>query len=145
MGKRSTGRKRPCRVCRRWFSPDPRPGERQKTCGRAECRREWHRRQCEQWNRKNTNYYQENYLQQKLERTATERDTGPSAPEKAPRAGRDPGGGVAPVGGDRGWPRPGGFSIPGFGVVDLRLVVVMEYVAHLAVRRAQKRLEVRRT
>lgn len=36
--------KKPCRVCRRWYRPDPRVGKRQKTCGRPECQREWNRR-----------------------------------------------------------------------------------------------------
>jgi len=36
--------KKPCRVCRRWYRPDPRVGERQKTCGSPQCQREWNRR-----------------------------------------------------------------------------------------------------
>ena len=36
--------KKPCRVCGRWFRPDPRVGDRQKTCGCSECQREWNRR-----------------------------------------------------------------------------------------------------
>lgn len=35
-------RNRPCGVCGKWFRPDPRPGERQHTCGKPGCRREWH-------------------------------------------------------------------------------------------------------
>ncbi|MGA2328940.1 MAG: hypothetical protein ABSH05_21935 [Bryobacteraceae bacterium] len=30
-------RKRPCTICRRWFRPDKRVGERQRACGRPEC------------------------------------------------------------------------------------------------------------
>jgi hypothetical protein len=30
-------RKKPCRVCRRWFRPDPRVGGRQRACGKPEC------------------------------------------------------------------------------------------------------------
>lgn len=30
-------RKRPCRICRRWFYPDPRAGERQRACSSREC------------------------------------------------------------------------------------------------------------
>jgi hypothetical protein len=62
-------RKRPCRICRRWFLPDPRQIGRQKTCGRAECKIENHRRQCRQWNRKNSDYFKANYLNAKLCRT----------------------------------------------------------------------------
>ena len=36
--------KKPCRICRRWYRPDPRVGARQKTCGSPECQREWNRR-----------------------------------------------------------------------------------------------------
>jgi len=43
-------RKRPCRICRRWFMPNPRLKERQKTCGNSRCKRQWH-----------------NYLQKKLD------------------------------------------------------------------------------
>ena len=59
--------KRPCRICRRWFSPDPRLGERQKTCADPHCKKEWHRKKCAQWNRKNTEYFRANYLQKKLD------------------------------------------------------------------------------
>lgn len=61
--------KRPCRICRKWFMPDPRQIGRQKTCGDPACRRESHRRQCRQWNRKNTEYFKANYLSAKLART----------------------------------------------------------------------------
>ena len=30
-------RKKPCRICRRWFQPDARVGERQRACGKPEC------------------------------------------------------------------------------------------------------------
>ena len=30
-------RKRPCTICRRWFRPDPRVGDRQHACGKPEC------------------------------------------------------------------------------------------------------------
>lgn len=38
--------RRPCAICRRWFEPDPRVGRRHRVCGRAECQRERHRRNC---------------------------------------------------------------------------------------------------
>lgn len=59
--------KRPCRICRRWFSPDPRLGERQKTCADPHCKKEWHRKKCAQWNRKNAEYFRANYLHKKLD------------------------------------------------------------------------------
>lgn len=60
-------RKRPCRICRRWFLPDPRLKERQMTCGQTECQKQWHKKKCAEWNRKNTDYFKANYLQKKIE------------------------------------------------------------------------------
>jgi hypothetical protein len=65
---KAKSRKRPCRICRRWFLPDVRHQDRQNTCGRSECRDEWHRRQCAEWNRKNKEYFKANYLVKKLEK-----------------------------------------------------------------------------
>ena len=70
---RSPTRKRPCRVCKRWFIPHPRLKDRQKTCGSPQCQREWHRRKCEQWNHNNVDYFKDNYLDKKLEQTGTPR------------------------------------------------------------------------
>lgn len=42
-------RKRPCRICARWFWPEPRAGDRQTICGDEACQRERHRRSCEAW------------------------------------------------------------------------------------------------
>ena len=42
-------RKRPCRICRRWFVPHPRAGDRQHVCGAPECQHERHRRACQAW------------------------------------------------------------------------------------------------
>lgn len=59
-------RKRRCTICKRWFLPDVRHADRQKTCG-PECRRELHRRQCEAYNEKNRKNAKADYLQKKLE------------------------------------------------------------------------------
>lgn len=67
MAQKNPTRKRPCRICGKWFRPDPRLGERQKTCGDGECRRLWHVRKCREWNRRNRGYFQEIYLRAKLE------------------------------------------------------------------------------
>ena len=64
-------RKRPCRICRRWFVPNPRLKERQMTCGQVECQRQWHKKKCAEWNKKNTDYFKSNYLQKKID-TATQ-------------------------------------------------------------------------
>ena len=60
-------RKRPCRICRRWFLANPRLKDRQMTCGDSECQKQWHRRKCAQWNRANVDYFRSNYLQKKVD------------------------------------------------------------------------------
>lgn len=67
MQKENPFRKRPCRICRRWFTPNPRLKTRQMTCGNPGCKKEWHRRKCAEWNGKNTDYFRSNYLQDKLD------------------------------------------------------------------------------
>ena len=66
MPTRRKNRKRPCRICQKWFTPNPRVGDRQMTCGDHECMRKWHAGKCAGWNRKNRNCVQENYLSDKL-------------------------------------------------------------------------------
>jgi hypothetical protein len=60
-------RKRPCRICGRWFTPHPRLKDRQRTCGDTLCKREWHRKQCARWNKRNAHYFKANYLQKKFD------------------------------------------------------------------------------
>jgi hypothetical protein len=67
MGSKRRARKRPCRICGKWFSPNPRLGGRQKTCGTDECQKQWHARKCAEWNRKNRAYVKEIYLRGRLE------------------------------------------------------------------------------
>ncbi|MBW6453619.1 MAG: hypothetical protein K0A92_07545 [Methyloprofundus sp.] len=45
-------RKRPCRICRKWFRPHPRAGNRQKVCSNPACQKERHRRSCATWNKR---------------------------------------------------------------------------------------------
>jgi hypothetical protein len=59
-------RKRPCRICRRWFWPDTRAGDRQKTCSRPGCQRERHRRACADWHRRNPDYDREGRLRRRV-------------------------------------------------------------------------------
>ncbi len=59
-------RKRPCRICRRWFEPHPRAGDRQRVCSAESCQQERHRRSCANWHRKNPGYDEENRLRAKL-------------------------------------------------------------------------------
>ena len=49
-------RKRPCSICRRWFLPDARVGDRQRACEREDCQRERHRRADQRWRGANCDY-----------------------------------------------------------------------------------------
>lgn len=80
MGQKRRSIKRPCRICKRWFTPNPRLGERQMTCGAAECQKQWHKRKCAEWNRSNRAYFQENYLRKRLQ-IAESAQLSPSAPQ----------------------------------------------------------------
>jgi hypothetical protein len=66
MKPTNSNRKRPCRICGKWFKPNPRLGERQRTCGDKECQRKWHAKKCREWNRQNRQYFQEIYLERCL-------------------------------------------------------------------------------
>ena len=70
MARNSRG-KRPCSICRRWFTPDVRQVGRQKTCSHA-CQKERHRRQCEVLNKKNKADFRNNYLAKKLEKATNQ-------------------------------------------------------------------------
>ena len=90
MRSKNKNRKRPCRICRKWFTPDPRLGERQKTCGATECQRQWHAKKCRQWNKKNRSYFEEIYLEKCLasceagEKQAPATPVAPNAPASLP-------------------------------------------------------------
>jgi hypothetical protein len=36
------------------------------TCGNTQCKREWHRRKCAEWNKKNSEYFKGIYLKNKI-------------------------------------------------------------------------------
>jgi len=77
MPQRRKSKKRPCRICRKWFSPDPRVGGRQKTCGSDKCQAKWHAKKCAEWNVKHSSYFNEIHLSKKL----AEVESGKSAPK----------------------------------------------------------------
>jgi hypothetical protein len=60
------GRKRPCRVCGKWFEPHPRAGKRQRACGGDGCRRERHRRACVAWHQAHPDYDRERRLRERV-------------------------------------------------------------------------------
>ena len=59
-------RKRPCRICRRWFVPHPRAGERQHVCSAADCQRERHRQACARWRQREAQAERGHRLRQRI-------------------------------------------------------------------------------
>ena len=59
------GERRRCPYCKRLFVPDPRVGDRQRTCGRAQCRKQHKRQYDEDWRKKHPEYFRGSYAQQK--------------------------------------------------------------------------------
>ena len=49
-------RKKPCRICRRWFQPDARVGERQRACGKPECQVARRQKTQADWRKRNLDY-----------------------------------------------------------------------------------------
>jgi hypothetical protein len=49
-------RKRPCRICRRWFYPDPRAGDRQRACGNPDCQAARRQKTQANWRAQNPSY-----------------------------------------------------------------------------------------
>jgi len=128
MRENRKSNKRPCRICRKWFTPDPRPGDRQKTCGKEECKRKWHAKKCSEWNKKNRSYFQAIYLSSKLESSKT-----PSQSDNRPPPSSNP---------DKNCPiRPPSsrstLELPGDviqDVIGVQPLIIIEYVAQLLVR-----------
>jgi hypothetical protein len=48
--------KKPCRICRRWFLPDARVGERQRACGKPECQTARRQKTQADWRKRNPDY-----------------------------------------------------------------------------------------
>ena len=49
-------KKKPCSECRRWFYPNPRVGDRQKTCGTRLCKQRRHQRMDRAWHARHPEY-----------------------------------------------------------------------------------------
>ena len=128
MSKRPS-RKRPCRICRRWFLPDPRLKERQMTCGDAYCKRQWHRKKCQEWNRNNRDYFRSNYLHKKLDALSRDEKTTLLLPPEtrclAPLKSRFHSG--LPL-------------LYVQEVIGIKHLVIIEYLAQLLIRRFQEAL-----
>lgn len=59
-------KKRPCRICRRWFEPHPRAGDRQRVCSDPACQRERHRRADSAWHDRHPDYDRKRRLKERL-------------------------------------------------------------------------------
>jgi hypothetical protein len=57
--------RRRCPFCRRWYHPHPRLKQRQKTCGRADCRQKQKRKFNQQWRSEHPDYFRDMYALQK--------------------------------------------------------------------------------
>ncbi len=59
-------RKRPCRICGKWFYPNVRAGDRQKVCSGAPCQRERHRRNCSEYHLRQLPQVQEERVRRRI-------------------------------------------------------------------------------
>ena len=77
-------RKRPCSICRRWFLPNARVGDRQRACERAECQRERHRRADQRWRLANRDYDRDRRWRETIAAAKAEPGAAPPAANAAP-------------------------------------------------------------
>jgi hypothetical protein len=120
--------KRPCRICRKWFSPDPRLGDRQKTCGAKACQRLWHAKRCAEWNQENRAYFQEIHLAHRLQQT---QDSCTSPPSASPPSPPCP---TTPI--SANFPRLPRSTIQ--EVIGAQQLIIIEYVARILFRSVQE-------
>jgi len=59
MKKQSIHTQKRCLCCGKFFRPENRVGNRQKCCGRAECRKKHQKAQQQKWREANPNYFQD--------------------------------------------------------------------------------------
>ncbi len=129
MLKAPNCKKRPCRICRRWFMPNPKLKDRQMTCGDPKCKRQWHRKKCQEWNRNNPDYFRANYLQKKIEAAQSDK-TSKSHLSKTSTTGA-----------------PKGLSKSGLPlqfvqeVIGFQHLIIIDYLAQLLIRRFQEVLK----
>lgn len=93
------------------------------TCGDPRCKREWHRKKCAEWNKKNENYFRSNYLHKKLDALS------------------------GPQGGQKGSPPRSRFDakLPRDAlqeVIGIKHLVIMEYLIQHLLRRFQEVIRV---
>lgn len=77
-------KKRPCRVCRKWFRPDPRVGDKQKVCSARECQQARRQKTQAQWRERNPDSFAARRLQERKARRQSGEEEGPREPPRAP-------------------------------------------------------------
>ena len=128
MEEKRKHKKRPCRVCGKWYPPNPRLGDRQQTCGTMECQRKWHARKCAEWNRKNRAYFREIYLRGRLESFGSDPPKQSSSPSSSCRINDRP-------------RRSSPLDLPQEviqEVIEVKQLIIIEYIVRLLMRGVQE-------
>jgi hypothetical protein len=73
-------RRKPCRICRKFYRPHARVGDRQKTCGQESCRKAWRSRKNREAYQREREYHRGHALRKKIEQARPR--AGPTNPEK---------------------------------------------------------------
>jgi hypothetical protein len=128
MEQKSLYKKRPCRVCGKWYPPNRRLGDRQQTCGTMECQRKWHARKCAEWNRKNRVYFKDIYLRGRLESFGSDPPAQSRSGCTSSRTNKPP-------------RRSSPLELPqevGQEVIGVDQIIIIEYIVRLLIRRFQE-------
>ena len=128
MDQKRKHKKRPCRVCGKWYAPNPRLFDRQQTCGAMECQRKWHARKCSEWNRKNRSYFKEIYLRSRLESFGSDPPAESPSPCSSCRINDPP-------------RRSSPLELPQEvvqEVIEVKQVIIIEYIVRLLTRSVQE-------
>jgi len=128
MEEKRKHKKRPCRVCGKWFTPHPRLYDRQQTCGAQECQQKWHARKCAEWNRKNRAYFKEIYLRSRLESFGSDPPEQSPSPCSSSRINDPP-------------RRSSPLELPQEviqEVIEVEQLIIIEYIVRLLMRRFQE-------
>ena len=89
------------------------------TCGSPQCKREWHRRKCGQWNKENIDYFRANYLHKKLKGAASD------SPKSLPISGK--------------------LLVKEIQeVIGIQQLIIIEYFGRLLIRRFQDAIKLQR-
>ncbi len=126
-------KKRPCKICKKWFSPNPRLRNRQKTCGKPQCQKEWHKKVCDKWNKNNREYFRGIYLKRKVlaEGSEDEQDQDRDSSGKS-----------------EGSSRHSFFGLSGLPLQEIKevmgakMLIVIEYIFKVLMRAFQEMLDV---